>query len=267
MTRVQLDLQKVSIVTTEASEKSTAFHGQVSHEFGEQQSVLARNLEQSRASVDDRLDRLEKLVLEQKAMMESYQNPYMIGVSSENLRQRRKQLYRPELAASAGESNGKYSQEVSSICVQAFQYRTAVCRSGCPCACHLKREAQSPGVVGRVVGQLFLGYAGLPVMSRKCNLSTCQRQQAPYVSMEYWFPLWFLAQIMRLQLSYRPTLGPQIQLTTLRRVPDSAPCLAFAIGGNIEGLKMLFAQGLASPYDVSETRGLSVLGVSMRLQN
>lgn len=261
--RVQLDLHKVSIVTTEASEKNAAFHGQVSQGFFEQQSFLARKLEQSRTRVDDRLDRLEQLVLEQKSIMESYTHPPLIGEFSESLRQRRKQLYRPALMASANKNTTRSSQEASSIRVQAFQYKTAVCRSGCPCACHLKREVQSPGVVGRVIGQLFLGYAGLPLTSQKCDLDSCQRQQAPYVSMEYWFPLWFLAQIMRLQLSYRPTLGPQIQLT-LRRVPDSAPCLAFAIGGNIEGLKMLFAQGLASPYDVSETRGLSVLGVSTK---
>ncbi|KAL8647736.1 MAG: hypothetical protein Q9226_006311 [Calogaya cf. arnoldii] len=45
----------------------------------------------------------------------------------------------------------------------------------------------------------------------------------------------------------------------LRRVPDSAPCVKFALDGNIDGLKDLFKRGLASPKDVSSTRGYSIL--------
>ena len=48
----------------------------------------------------------------------------------------------------------------------------------------------------------------------------------------------------------------------LRRVPDSAACVNFALTGNIDGLKDLFKRGLASPKDVSSTRGYSILRVS-----
>ncbi len=53
-----------------------------------------------------------------------------------------------------------------------------------------------------------------------------------------------------------------MSLSTLRRVPDSAQSVNFALNGNIEGLKDLFIRGLASPRDVSTTRGYSVLRVS-----
>ena len=261
--RVQLDLQKVSIVTTQASEKNSAFQDRISQGLLEHQDLLAQNLEQSRTRVDDRLDRLEQLLLEQKAMMQACSHPPMLGDFSQTLRQRRKQLYGPSSGAHARENVSQAGRHVSGICVQALQYKGTMCRPGCPCACHCRLEVQSPGMVGRFLGKLFVGYAGLPLVSRRCTTDACRRQQAPHVSIQYWFPLWFLAQILRLQLSYQPRFGPQIQLTTLRRVPDSAPCIAFAIAGNIEGLKALFTQGLASPYDVSESRGLSVLGVSI----
>ncbi|KAI4280845.1 MAG: hypothetical protein L6R38_004121 [Xanthoria sp. 2 TBL-2021] len=78
--------------------------------------------------------------------------------------------------------------------------------------------------------------------------------------MEYWFPLGlFWSQIVRLQLGYQSHLGPQVSLSMLRRVPDSAPCVKFALDGNIDGLKDLFKRGLASPKDVSSTRGYSIL--------
>jgi hypothetical protein len=85
--------------------------------------------------------------------------------------------------------------------------------------------------------------------------------------MEYWFPLGFVwSQIVHLQISYLQNAGPQMQLNFLRRVPDSATCIDFALFGNIDGLKDLFARGLASPRDVSSTRGYSVLRVSFVLR-
>jgi hypothetical protein len=56
-----------------------------------------------------------------------------------------------------------------------------------------------------------------------------------------------------------------MQLNFLRKVPDSAPCIDFALFRNIDGLKDLFARGLALPRDVSSTRGYSVLRVSFIL--
>ncbi|KAL8758289.1 MAG: hypothetical protein Q9199_001591 [Rusavskia elegans] len=103
-------------------------------------------------------------------------------------------------------------------------------------------------LVDRILGRLFVGYAGLPLLNDKCDVEECDKSQIPYVNMEYWFPLGlFWSQIVRLQLGYQSHLGPQLSLTMLRRVPDSAPCVNFALDGNIDGLKDLFKRGLASP--------------------
>ena len=55
--------------------------------------------------------------------------------------------------------------------------------------------------------------------------------------------------------------GPQLQLATQWRVPDTAQSIAFALNGNIDGLKDLFSRGLASPWDVSDSRGFSLIRV------
>jgi hypothetical protein len=115
----------------------------------------------------------------------------------------------------------------------------------------------------RVVGKLFLGYAGMPLFIPKCNVPDCQKAQTARVSMEYWFPTSYLSQIVRFQLAIENT-GPQFALNFLRRVPDTAQGVFFAQAGNIDGLKDLFKRGLASPRDVSTTRGYSLLRVSER---
>ncbi|KAI9848061.1 MAG: hypothetical protein M1837_001163 [Sclerophora amabilis] len=52
--------------------------------------------------------------------------------------------------------------------------------------------------------------------------------------------------------------GPQLQIPTQMRVPDTAQSIWFAMKGDIDGLKYLFSQGLASPRDVSNSRGFSL---------
>jgi hypothetical protein len=113
-----------------------------------------------------------------------------------------------------------------------------------------------------VLGQLFVEYAGIPAVTGKCNSSTCERAQTTQMSVEYWFPTTlFWSKIVRFQMTYLSNLGPSFQLRTLRRVPDSAPAVNFAMNGNIQGLQELFRRGTASPQDVSDTRGYSLLRV------
>lgn len=54
---------------------------------------------------------------------------------------------------------------------------------------------------------------------------------------------------------------PQLQLPIESRVPDTAQSIWLAMKGNIDGLKYMFSQRLASPRDVSSTRGFSLLDV------
>lgn len=139
-------------------------------------------------------------------------------------------------------------------------HHTLTCRPGCSCACHSLQKASSPGILNRILGQLFIGYAGLPYISPKCNNETCKKSGARKVSLEYWFPLGFLSStILRMQAGYQPTVGTLFQLQTLKSVPDNAQCVNFALNGNIEGLKYLLSNGLASPRDVSPGRGYPLL--------
>lgn len=153
-------------------------------------------------------------------------------------------------------------QQVQSVALQVTT-RSSRCGNGnCRCVCHAASRIKTPGgFLNRVVGQLFLGYSGI---SSKCNLPSCEVTQQPEVTAEYWFPMGLLwSMIIQFNLSYQANMGPSFALKTLRRVPDSAVCVNYVINGNIDGLKGLFNKGLASPRDVSDTRGYSLLRVSM----
>ncbi|KAI3552818.1 B-cell lymphoma 3-encoded protein [Colletotrichum abscissum] len=52
-----------------------------------------------------------------------------------------------------------------------------------------KKSAKSPSFMDRMVGQLMLGYSGLPLLSTECDSAACIKGQTPAVNVEYWFPL------------------------------------------------------------------------------
>lgn len=148
------------------------------------------------------------------------------------------------------------------VAINISQY-ASICQPTCVCSCHSQVRAPAPAFINRVLGQLFVGTAGIPLLSQKCDYQACKSSQAPQVSVEYWFPLGvFWSQIIRLQVAYHASTGPQFSLRSLRRVPDSARCVHYAMNGNIKGLKELFKRGLASPWDVSSTRGYTLARVS-----
>lgn len=112
--------------------------------------------------------------------------------------------------------------QIEAVHIQVSQYDSASCRSWCPYVCHSQKKVSLPGITELVLGRMFLGYAGLPLSNKKCNFPRCKRRQNPSLSVEYWFPWWFLAMNVKMQLTYEPNAGPQLQLTTQRRIPDSA---------------------------------------------
>ncbi|CAI7587887.1 unnamed protein product [Penicillium glandicola] len=237
MTKIRLDIEAISAVTFESSQ---------------QQIALGNNFLSGLAAVDQRIARVEEMLLTQSHQVQESQFT-QVGSSYD--------MSTPEKQRQPSVKNvtslGKSSSEGIGIRVTPLSVN---CRPGCACSCHSHQKATSPALVNRVFGQLFVGYAGLPYFSPKCNLHACNKSRTRQVSLEYWFPFASLSSaIVRLEVGYQPNIGTLLHLDTLRRVPDTAQCVSFALNGNIEGLKYLFSRGLASPRDVSTSRGYSVL--------
>ena len=77
----------------------------------------------------------------------------------------------------------------------------SACRPGCRCICHASGKSATPAFLDHVLGKLFIDYAGLPLLSAKCDNEECRKSQVPQISLEYWFPLgFFWSQIVRLQV-------------------------------------------------------------------
>jgi hypothetical protein len=254
--RVRLDLEALS-VTTESIQNQTTSLGEFLQCLALQNKDVTESVSGTYQLVDQRISRVEEMLRAQSAQIQASQlvqiGPlYNMGPPPSRRRHSR---------ATSKNRAPQTPVQNEAVGVRLSQYAT-VCRQGCLCACHSRTRSTTRGFMDRMLGQLFVEYAGMPLLSPPCDLDTCDKSQASHLSVEYWFPLRFCwSKIIQLQIAYQPNAGPQIALSTLRRVPDSAQCVSYALEGNIEGLKSLFKHGLASPRDVSSTRGYSILRV------
>ena len=252
MTRIRVDLAEISLVGAKSARVEENLKTSLVRHHDDFTETLTRMYQQ----VDQRIGNVEDLLRQQTSQLQASQ-ANQLGTAYG----RRSSYTRPPVV-SRQPTQHTDSKSAENIGMRVTRY--ASCAQGCPCRCHVQQRTSTPGLVDRVFGQMFVGYAGLPVLNTKCDSSTCEKAQAAHVNVEYWFPFGFVwSKIVRLQLTYQPNIGPQFELSTLRRVPDSAQCVNFALTGNIDGLRDLFKRGLASPRDVSTTRGYSVLRWAM----
>ena len=264
MLRIRLDIEQISTITSH-------FSSQTAQQRTLMREEIFNGLASHRDGVIDHLNQVYRLVDERIAKVEG-----VLKAQSDEARhspsRSMRVMQKPHPTGRKWESQcppGRPTTE-NSTCTRSEGVRvrlnryTSNCPVACNCICHNTMRASTPAMIDRVLGQLFISYAGLPLLNPKCNAEGCRQSRSPWIGLQYWFPpSYFWSQIFCLQVAYRANLGPQVSLNTLRRVPNSALCIKYAMTGDIEGLKTLFTQGLASPTDVCSVRGYSLLRVSM----
>jgi hypothetical protein len=182
--RLRLELETISIIAAKSSQEQLALH-----------NSLLGNL----TGIDDRIARVEDMLRHQADHIRENQanqfgplvnRPVLRGASA---------LPRKPPAPRTRRSDG--------FSVRATPF-SATCRTGCACACHSQQRTASPRLLNRVLGQLFVGYTGLPYLSPKCDNQVCAKSRAAKVSIEYWFPWGVLSStILRVQAGYQATTG------------------------------------------------------------
>jgi hypothetical protein len=68
--------------------------------------------------------------------------------------------------------------------------------------------------------------------------------------------------ILTFTAAYSKAFGPEMIIRVLRVVPSTSDAFLYACNGNIEGMKYLLNNGMASPMDVEHGTGFSLLAVS-----
>lgn len=76
----------------------------------------------------------------------------------------------------------------------------------CLCRCHQVTTMATPGDWSRILGRLFVGYAGLPLPSKKCDRKSCQHGRVETrIRVAYLFPFWFALRLFALTITKAST--------------------------------------------------------------
>lgn len=149
----------------------------------------------------------------------------------------------------------------NAVRIRASKYRRSQCEGWCSCSCHQVNYFRSPQGTESDFGSIFIGFSAFPLQRQRCTEKNCQKQSIPTLRVTYHFPQWLIARMISFALSLTYMNGPQVSLHMPRVVNDNAAIFTLAVQGNLSGLKKLFKDGLASPYDVAANNGRTALHV------
>lgn len=124
--------------------------------------------------------------------------------------------------------------------------RRRKCDARCGCRCHRNTRAHSPQMLQSVLGTLFVGYAGLPVLTPSCNSRICQGSSEGFLQVNYYFPQWFLARILSLVIRSQNGQTPEISLRLLNVRSSYETIFQYALRGDADSIKFLLTNKKAS---------------------
>lgn len=132
----------------------------------------------------------------------------------------------------------------------------------CTCSCHQPGSFSTPDFMRQLVGKMLITYSDVPNLNPQCTQSQCKkRRRFPSFRVSYYFPRWLWGLMVTTHLAYTSRDGLELhRLRTPRIIPIGSKIFTLAQTGDLEAIRSLFTQGLASPYDVDQD-GLSALWV------
>ena len=188
----------------------------------------------------------------------------------------------PELFFHSDEDDQQLTSLISPLVVTAARYNTQSqrvsevrfsvnklhsCESHCLCTCHGNCRYKSPGALKELVGSLFIGYTGLPMLARKCNLYTCVNRSSRNIWVSYTFPTWFVKKTFDFIAKSSVVSGLRFELTLRNRIDASigVNIISLAHNGNIHGIVNLLKEGKGSLTDVESFEGYSCFFVCINI--
>ena len=135
-----------------------------------------------------------------------------------------------------------------------------LCSPDCRCSCHVQSVFKTPQLLQQITGYLLLGYSGRHILQQQC-IPSCLQKTLRSMQMTYFFPRWFVSRAISICLTN--TISPTFSIKSRRVVPEVNQLFSLSKFGDVEGIRCLFNDRLASPDDVHIRWGKTALHVMM----
>ena len=100
------------------------------------------------------------------------------------------------------------------------------------------------------------------MVTPRCDVNACTQRTSPTAVFAYYFPQWLVARVALLTVKLSSYDGPQFSLRVSRVVDGNSNIFGYIQRGEIDNVRELLRQRVMSPFDVSHTKGTTVLMVS-----
>ena len=134
------------------------------------------------------------------------------------------------------------------LCIRTEMHSFRLCKKWCSCCCHAQQSVRFPRALRNMIGLLFVGYSGIPILTPSCNEKRCLKRSSPSMHVSYYFPTWLLSRVLNVTASFKAFDGPQLTLNVPRVVDWWHPLWRPAYENNVGAIQTLFSEGLASPF-------------------
>ncbi|KAL8766550.1 MAG: hypothetical protein Q9209_006693 [Squamulea sp. 1 TL-2023] len=136
----------------------------------------------------------------------------------------------------------------------------------CLCRCHQVTTMASPGDWSRLLGRLFVGYTGLPVLSNRCDRKSCQHGQVQArVRVAYLFPFWFALRLFALTITKAST-SFMWKLDFPAVTSGSSDMFVQASLGNIENIQGMLSMDAGAFNVIDSVANKSPLHIALQFR-
>ena len=155
-------------------------------------------------------------------------------------------------------------QDTSFSALRMRFLRRRKCEIWCDCACHKRIRTRSPQMLQSIVGSIFVGYVGLPMLTPPCTNLKCIRTSESFVQVNYYFPQWFLARVVSVAMrcyDINDLRKSDFSVRTLNIRSRYEGIFKLSDDGDANAVKYLLTNKKASILDVTDDSGHSPLHV------
>lgn len=182
---------------------------------------------------------------------------------SESMERTLQQYQRPMINSQGPCGNPPGTEESTVIVMSSRPVRpqsTSCQTNWCTFVYHRSEKISNLNAMSSLFGRLHFKFSDIPIFTPPCNVDRCRkRRRLPYLRIDYFFPTWLLRRILTATLVYSTRGSIDIyRLRAPRVVATEAPIFTMAQTGNVEGIRSLFTENRALPFDV-DCLGFSAL--------
>ncbi|KAL9613335.1 MAG: hypothetical protein Q9167_002096 [Letrouitia subvulpina] len=141
------------------------------------------------------------------------------------------------------------------------------CDRPCVCQCHRFTNLATPNALNQVVGRLFIGYVGLPLLSsNKCNRTACRRRRTQMeIRIAYLFPIWFVLRFIALTITKASTTF-MWKLSVPVVTQTTAPMMVFTSLGDTGKIQALLGSDDGCLNAIDSVANKSALHVALQFR-